>query len=122
MNKTETDPNGLDSKLPGAKLDSGKTRAALCFSGFANALQRVAEVTTVGAKKYSPNGWMQVDNGSERYSDAAFRHQLSLWSGEKVDEDTGCDHEAQVIWNLLASYELKLRKELDSKYTTKYLP
>lgn len=111
----ESDPSGLDANVPGAKLDAGKQRPALMLSGFANALSRISEVTTKGAAKYSPNGWMQVANGIERYQDAAYRHQLSLWQGEKVDEDTSCDHEAQVIWNLLASYELKLRKELQSK-------
>lgn len=110
----ETDPFGLDNHVPGAKLDAGKQRPHLMLSGFANALSRIAEVTTKGAAKYTPNGWMAVSNGIERYQDAAYRHQLSLWQGEKVDQDTSCDHEAQVIWNLLASYELKLRKELES--------
>lgn len=110
----ESDPNGLSSNVPGAKLDAGKQRPALMLAGFSNALSRIAEVTTKGAVKYSANGWMVVDNGIDRYADAAYRHQLSLWQGEKVDQDTSCDHEAQVIWNLLASYELKLRKELSS--------
>lgn len=110
----ETDPSGISANIPGAKLDAGKQRPHLMFSGFANALERIAEVTTKGAIKYTPNGWMQVENGVERYADAAGRHQLALWQGDKIDEDTGCDHEAQVIWNLLASYELKLRKELTS--------
>lgn len=112
LNNNERDPSGLAANVPGAKLDAGKQRPALMLSGFANALSRIAEVTTVGATKYSPNGWMYVENGVERYAEAGFRHQLSLWQGEKVDNNTGCDHEAQVIWNMLASYELKLRKEL----------
>ena len=111
----ESDPNGLNPSSPGAKLDAGKQRPHLMLSGFSNALSRISEVTTKGAKKYTPNGWMEVPNGIERYQDAAYRHQLALWQGEKVDNDTGCDHESQVIWNLLAAYELKLRKELTDK-------
>lgn len=105
---TESDPNGTPAGEPGAKLDAGKTLAWLCISGFARALQKVAEVTTKGAQKYSKNGWKSVPDGSERYMDAFARHALALGSGEVIDPGTGCMHKAQMIWNLLASLELDL--------------
>jgi hypothetical protein len=80
------------------------------IAGFSNALAEVARVTTKGAEKYSPNGWMHVHNGEERYMEAFGRHQLALGSGEQMDHDTGCMHKAQMAWNLLASLELELRK------------
>lgn len=105
----EADPNGLDPHAPGAKLDAGKLLPWLCLSGFANALAAVADVTTKGARKYTPNGWTKVENGPERYMEAFGRHTLALAKGEAIDADTQCLHKAQMIWNLLASLELELR-------------
>jgi hypothetical protein len=107
----EFDPAGVDPHEPGAKLDGGKTMVWLCVSGFSRALAEVAEVTTQGARKYTPNGWMQVPNGSQRYMEAFGRHMLMLGSGEIEDAQTGCLHKAQMIWNLLASLELELRAQ-----------
>jgi len=108
----EADPNGLAPNAPGAKLDAGKQRVWLMVSGFSRALAEVAAVTTVGAAKYTPDGWMSVEDGSARYMDAFGRHMLSLGKGNTVDDatgGTGCLHKAQMIWNLLASLELDLR-------------
>jgi len=106
----EQDPNGLNQHSPGAKLDAGKLRPWLFFSGFANALEEVAKVTTLGAEKYTPNGWAQVNNGVERYMEAFGRHMTALAKGETHDVDgLGTYHKAQMVWNLLASLELELR-------------
>ena len=107
----EVDPNGIGQHDPGAKLDRGKTRAWLFLSGFPRALEQVARVTTVGAEKYSPNGWASVENGFERYMDAASRHELELAKGVLVDAETGLLHLAQVVWNHLAALELMLREK-----------
>lgn len=108
---TERDPSGLNAHTPGAKLDQNKLLPWLCISGFANALTEVAKVTTVGAKKYTPNGWAKVANGQERYLEAMGRHLLKMGTGETIDEDTMCYHLAQVAWNALASLELELRSK-----------
>lgn len=105
----ETDPLGRDPHAPGAKLDAGKPLPWLMLSGFSNALREVTDVTTKGARKYTPNGWQDVPQGSERYMEAFARHMIALGTGEVVDPDTGCKHKAQMIWNLLASLELDLR-------------
>lgn len=106
----EADPEGRDRHQPGAKLDAGKVLPWLCISGFSRALAAVAHVTTVGATKYTPNGWASVPNGEQRYMEAFGRHLLALGRGEQVDADTDCLHKAQMIWNLLASLELELRE------------
>lgn len=105
----ESDPNGTDQHAPGAKLDAGKPMPWLCIGGFSRALQAVADVTTKGAVKYTPNGWAHVPNGEARYMEAFGRHMLALGRGEQIDADTGCLHKAQMAWNLLASLELELR-------------
>mgnify|MGYP003424134479 FL=1 len=109
----EKDPNGKDAHDLGAKLDDGKVMPWLCISGFGNALTAVAEVTTKGAVKYTPNGWRYVQDGQRRYMEAFARHTFALARGEEIDTDTGCKHKAQMIWNLLASLELELSKEAD---------
>lgn len=108
--RPETDPHGKDPHQPGAKLDAGKARVWLCIGGFSRALTAVSEVTTKGALKYTPNGWIDVPNGSDRYMDAAFRHLMAVGRGELIDADTGCTHKSQAAWNLLASLELDLRE------------
>lgn len=108
----EADPNGVAANAPGSKLDAGKARPALVLGEFPRALAAVVDIGTFGANKYTPRGWLSVPNGQERYADAAFRHQLKVWAGEKVDDGvggTGGLHKAQVIWNLLAELELELR-------------
>lgn len=109
LKNTEHDPNGIDQHQPGAKLDAGKVMPWLCLSGFAHALSAVADVTTKGARKYTPNGWATVDDGEARYMEAFARHMLAYGRGELIDADTGCLHKAQMVWNLLASLELELR-------------
>jgi len=105
----ELDPNGLDAHVPGAKLDMGKPRVSLVLGGFARALTEVAKVGTYGAKKYTDNGWMEVPNGIERYSDAKMRHQMAEAKGEECDQDTGYLHAAHEAWNALAKLDLMIR-------------
>lgn len=108
---TEKDPSGIDQHTPGAKLDAGKVLPWLMVSGFSRALAAVSDVTTKGARKYTPNGWMEVADGEARYMEAFSRHMLALARGEQIDADTGCMHKAQMIWNLMASLELELRND-----------
>jgi hypothetical protein len=108
---SESDPHGIGQHEAGAKVDAGKQLAWLFLSGFSKALGQVAEVTTQGARKYTPNGWKSVPDGSQRYMEAFGRHLFALGRGEVYDTGpggTGCSHKAQMIWNLLASLELDL--------------
>ena len=105
----EKDPNGMDQHAPGAKLDDGKPLVALMMSGFSLALLEVARVTTFGAKKYTPNGWLQVLDGINRYNEAKQRHALYEMTGEIYDADSGLMHAAHEAWNALAKLELQLR-------------
>lgn len=106
----ERDPSGLDAHAPGAKLDAGKVRCGLVNTGFARALLEVGRVGTLGAAKYTDNGWMQVPNGESRYNDALHRHLLKS-AVEPHDPDSGQLHYAHAAWNALAILELMLRKE-----------
>lgn len=102
---TELDPHGKDPHQPGAKLDAGKVRIGLCFMGFARALEAVAEVTTHGAEKYTPGGWLKVPDAKNRYTEAMFRHLLAEGKGEFVDTHSHLLHAAHAAWNALARLE-----------------
>ena len=107
----ESDPNGLASSEPGAKLDAGKNRLGLVLGDFSRALQAVGEVGTFGAEKYTDHGWVSVANGQERYTDALFRHLLVEAAGEPTDPQTNLLHAAHVAWNALARLDLMIRAE-----------
>lgn len=94
----------------GLKYDDGKQQARLIYEGFPRALSLLADVATMGAKKYKAHSWQHVENGIDRYSDAAFRHMQQRLSGEELDSESGLLHEAHELWNRMAVLELKLRK------------
>ena len=108
MEPVEIDPNGIDQHSPGAKVDFGKVRMILVLDGFKRALTEVGKVGTFGAKKYSDNGWMEVENGINRYRDAMYRH---LFATDFYDNDSGLPHMAHAAWNMLALLELMKRRE-----------
>ena len=97
----------------GYKADSHKNKLGLVFMGFPRALNQIGLVATFGAHKYTPNGWVKVDNGIERYTDALFRHFLAEAQGEKRDPESNLLHAAHAAWNALARLELMLRQEED---------
>jgi Domain of unknown function (DUF5664) len=94
--------------MSGVKHDSGKIKAAL-LADFSSALNEIAKVGTHGADKYSRQGWLTVENGQERYTDAMWRHLLAHGSGETLDPESGLSHFAHFAWNALAVLELELR-------------
>ena len=65
-------------------------------------IEDIVKVDTEGAKKYSDNSWQNLDNGYQRYKAALLRHLVEYEKGTKIDEDTGCQHLAQVAWNAIA--------------------
>jgi hypothetical protein len=88
----ETDPNGLD-----------------------------AHVGTKGSIKYTRFGFLEVDDGKARYTDAMFRHWFKECTGEEYDmiDDHGKPgteelHAACVAWNALARLEFILMEKENS--------
>lgn len=105
----------------GRKNDVGKLKASL-LRDFPLAFIELAKILTFGAKKYEAHSWQYVPNAIERYQDAADRHDLLHNSGELIDEETNCLHEAQAIVNRLFVLELKLKEVAKQKSTyTVYL-
>lgn len=113
----ESDPSGKSQHESGSKLDHGKNRLGLVLLAFSRALKEVGEVGTFGANKYTDNGWLDVPNGVDRYTDAMLRHLLQEATGEKIDPESQMLHSAQVAWNALARLELQLRRNGKTTHT-----
>lgn len=119
--EVQTDPFGISQHQPGAKLDGNKPDASLLLY-FGRALTEVAEVGTIGAKKYTRGGWQTVPDGINRYTGAMLRHLLAEQREER-DSETNMYHAAQVAWNALARLELILReKELKNEPVCSNVP
>lgn len=97
----------------GVKHDQGKPMAGLMLTDFSRALEAVASVTTFGAGKYSPSGWLAVPEAERRYTDALCRHLLADLRGEVTDSESGLPHLAHAAWNVLAVLELQMRGRTD---------
>ena len=118
----ETDPYGKPARAPGSKLDAGKYLPGLVLGDFSPALRLVAEIGTIGARKYTPHGWKEVPDGILRYEEAFWRHLLAHYQGELHDSDTNQLHLAHAAWNLLAVLSLADKdpnQSLEQRWTTK---
>lgn len=87
-----------DAGKSGIKFDWGKAKWSLVPWG---PMQVVADIMTMGARKYGPNNWQQVENGRERYADAAMRHFIAWQCGERDDPESGRHHLAHAVCCLL---------------------
>lgn len=82
----------------GRKFDSGKPEFSLLPPW---ALESVAKVLTFGAQKYEVDNWKYVENGAQRYKNAAMRHLNDYMKGEKFDQETGLNHLAHAVCCLM---------------------
>lgn len=106
----EADPQGLDPKTQGAKLDAGKVDLTFLMDYFPRALTAVCWVSEFGASKYSRGGWRGVPDGVSRYTKALLRHLFGVGRADPIPNlDPKDVHDAQVAWNALARLELKLK-------------
>ena len=108
--KKDKDPNEIDQHQPGAKLDAGKEPMRLILHSMPRALLEVGKIGAYGAEKYSENGWLEVPDGVNRYTDAMLRHALREGI-ERCDTESGFLHAAHIAWNALARLELMLSIE-----------
>lgn len=105
------------------KADNGKTKMGLVLVQFGNEVREVAEVLTYGAEKYPKppfdDSWKDVPNGELRYADALYRHLDKIMVQEEMcDDETGNNHFAHAIANILFLWHLKNEKakEQDAKW------
>lgn len=75
--------------MGGVKFDGEKTRYDLVPP---LALDAIARVLTIGARKYAPDNWRHVEGRRWRYFAAAMRHAWAWHRGEATDPETGESH------------------------------
>lgn len=67
-------------------------------------VEDTVKVLTFGRRKYAAWNWQRVENGEERYKDAARRHLAEIDKGVKKDPETGFPHYAHAICSLLFAF------------------
>lgn len=97
----------------GRKYDGGKApmgQGLLAY--FPEALGEVAHVSRYGKEKYETayveRNWAKVEDGEQRYLDAALRHITAHLTGQTYDVESGHPHLAHAAWSILAAREIGL--------------
>lgn len=100
-------------EVGGARWNAGKARWDLLPF---DALVEVVSVYTKGADKYKDRNWEKGMSWGICIA-ATFRHFTSWLLGETNDKETGCNHLAHAVWNLLAllTYQLRGMNEFDDR-------
>ncbi len=83
------------------KKDAGKPRMELIDP---TAAEDLARVLTMGAAKYTANGWrdgIDREDGDERIMGALLRHAMAILRGEIFDEESGLPHAAHIQCNAM---------------------
>lgn len=80
------------------------------------ALMELAEVYTMGARKYDAHNWTKGMSWSRVY-DAVQRHLNAFWAGEDMDQESRLCHLAHAAWGCFTLLEFRrLHPELDDRY------
>ena len=82
----------------GRKDDTAKDRWDLLPL---EAVRAAVRVLTFGARKYADRNYLRVDSAEDRYFAALMRHLVARRTGQVADEETGEDHYAHAMANLL---------------------
>tara|TARA_R110002153_G_scaffold268471_1_gene433240 strand:+ start:1608 stop:1892 length:285 start_codon:yes stop_codon:yes gene_type:complete len=86
----------MTDEVVGMKFDDDKPDYSLMPFGV---LDEVVRVLTYGANKYDRFNWEHIED--YRYQAAAMRHISSYMQGEIVDSESGREHLAHAICNLI---------------------
>lgn len=90
----------INTSDPGARKDDTNKEWSLSHVPIKE-LRQVFKVFAFGARKYSPRGYEAVENGAERYLDAANRHIVKFMCGSRNDSQSGLHHLAHACCSLL---------------------
>lgn len=100
----DVNTQGIDKEL-GMRFNSNKVKFGLIPGHWTRVL---AQILTVGAKKYAPRNWEKGLVHSE-ILDSFHRHLDSFLKGERYDPETKCHHLGHVAWNALALMTMDLK-------------
>jgi hypothetical protein len=77
------------------------------------AVESVVDVLQFGAKKYAPDNWIIVEDGSNRYYNALLRHLVEYRKGQYLDPESGQPVLAHVVCCALFLLALHLKEQSD---------
>lgn len=91
--------SAINIKDTGVKHDDGKIRWSLVIMKY---LEGMIRVLMFGAKKYSPNNWMRVEDAETRYYEAAIRHLSAMVKSDGTLDINAVDEESRMphLWHL----------------------
>ncbi len=90
-----------EAQKEGVRFDEGKIRWDLLP---VEPLEALAQVYTIGAKKYSEHNWRKGMQWS-RILSAMLRHLAAWRRGKRFDQDDGFEHLAAVLWGAVTLME-----------------
>ena len=93
----------MERHTEGKKNDEGKLRYDLIPT---YALEELARVYTIGARKYADNNWRKGFRWGRIFG-ALMRHAWSWWRGERLDPVDGQHHLASVAWTAFTLMEFE---------------
>lgn len=100
----------------GVKYDGEKLRYDLISQ---IALEELAKVYTMGAKKYEDHNWRKGMKWSRIFS-ALMRHMWAFWRGEENDSESGLSHVAHAMWNCATLLEYaQMHRKFDDRFLIK---
>jgi hypothetical protein len=111
---TDTNPNEIRTVSPtGGEKGVKPERHSLLP---VEALNSIARLYGVGAKKYAKHNWRRGYEWSKSY-DALHRHAAAFWSGEDIDPETGEPHMAAVAFHAMTLIVfMQEQPEFDDRY------
>lgn len=113
---TEQNPNEIRTVSPtGGEKGVKPERHSLIP---VEALNSIARLYGVGAKKYAAHNWRKGYEWSKSY-DAMNRHMALFWSGEDIDPETGEPHMAAVAFHAMT---LIVFMQEQPKFDDRYIP
>lgn len=100
------------------KYDQGKLRWDLLPL---NLIEKVVEIYTFGAEKYGANTWQNLEDGYNRYKAAMFRHLMEFEKGNVIDDESGKEHLAHMVWNSIAMLYMSDNTDNIQSHTDMYI-
>jgi len=108
----------LGKGTSGVKFDQGKVQMSLLLL-FDKAIPAIAELATGGARKYPRGGFLHIEDGINRYTDAMLRHLFGEMAGEYTNDmepylGKEVLHATAVAWNAMARLQFILQEKVDN--------
>lgn len=80
-----------------------------------DAIAKIADILTYGAKKYGANNWQNLDEFEDRYYAALLRHLIAWRNGEAIDPESGRLHLSHAATNAIFLLWYQLHKTTTQK-------